>query len=765
MMKEQIWNDNWKVWEEENAFSLVWDIPQHAQSINLPHDGMIDKRPHMKSKNGCNTGFRDGSNLVYVKNFTAPHHWQDQSIYIKFEGVYMNSLVYLNGIQVANWPYGYSTFYADLSDALKIGQENELRVLVKNGNMPNSRWYTGTGIYRDVYLLIGGKNYILPTGLKITAEQNGEVRVVTQVAREGTVDVTIIDEQGNTVGMGTGTDCCLFVDSPALWSAEHPNLYKCRVSLNQGEDVVESLFGFRSLALEKNQGLLVNGEPIKLRGACIHGDNGLIGAAEYDGAAFRRIRILKEAGFNAIRMSHHPISQNLLRACDTLGMYVMDEGFDMWTRPKSDLDYALYFNDWWERDLEAMVHKCYNHPSVLMYSLGNEIPEIGSEQGSKLTKKMVDLIKSLDETRYTLVGINGAFAAGDQMKELMSDIARIPNGSVNDFMTVMGTKMDDIVKHSIISEKLEYTAGITDISGYNYMTARYELDLIEHPNRFIVGSETYPPQIARNWEIIARVPNVMGDFTWTGWDYIGEAGVGVCAYTFGEGGFGAKFPCQLAYCGDVDLTGFRRPLSYFREIVFGLRKEPYISVQNPNHYGKKLIKTPWIMSDSVASWNWASCEGKPVVIEVYSNADTVELFQSGTSLGQQIVKDNQALFETTYQPGTLRAKNFRNGMAAEEWVLQKAIGKVSVEVDIKNEKELIYADITLVGENGEVYRDKTLKFKLTVKGPAVLLGLGSADPKTEDFYPDEIGTTWNGRALAILKRLAEGEVTIEVSEV
>ncbi|MDD7177630.1 MAG: glycoside hydrolase family 2 TIM barrel-domain containing protein [Lachnospiraceae bacterium] len=351
-------------------------------------------------------------------------------------------------------------------------------------------------------------------------------------------------------------------------------------------------FGIRTLSVDPKHGFCVNGKTVKLRGSCIHHDSGILGAATFYDAEYRRVRMLKEAGFNAIRMAHHPAASALLRACDELGMYVMDEAFDMWQRCKSDHDYGLFFDECWEKDVEAMVRKDFNHPCVVMYSIGNEIPEIGTDHGAKMCHDISEKIKESDPTRYTLASINGIFAASDVIQGIVAELlneqeaAGEISGDVNNFMAVMDANTDKIVVHNEITKRLDKACAYTDIAGYNYMTARYELDGRIRPNRVIVGSETYPPAIAKNWELVESLDHVIGDFTWTGWDYLREAGIGVPAYQFGEGGFSAVYPCMLAYCGDIDITGHRRPASYYREIVFGLRQTPYIAVQNPYQYGK-----------------------------------------------------------------------------------------------------------------------------------------------------------------------------------
>ncbi|MBR1496583.1 MAG: DUF4982 domain-containing protein, partial [Oscillospiraceae bacterium] len=646
----------------------------------------------------------------------------------------------------------------------------------------NSRWYSGSSIYRDVYLLTAERAYIEADGVRITTESADEDYAVlsvktalvndTGLSQSFTLDTALYSAEGGAAGgersafflkAGERKELSqrILVKSPALWSEDSPALYRFESALRlagaaEPIDRAEGSFGIRTLALDAARGLRVNGRTVKLRGACVHHDSGLLGAATWYDAQYRQVKLLKEAGFNALRISHHPAAPALLRACDELGMYVMDEFSDMWSRAKNDLDYALDFGAWWEKDVGLMVKKDFNHPCVILYSVGNEIPEIGTDGGSRLCAAIAERMRELDPTRYTTAGINGVFAAGDQMGRIMADLSRDMQaageveGNVNDFMTVMDTKMDQIVVHAAISERLEKACASLDVAGYNYMAARYEPDSVSYPNRVMVGSETYPPDIARNWALVEKLPCVIGDFTWTGWDYIGEAGVGIPAYRFGEGGFGAQFPCQLAYCGDLDITGFRRPLSFYREIVFGLRKAPYIAVQDPRHYGENLIKTPWVMSDAVSSWDWAGCEGRPVVVEVYSAAAEVELFVNGKSLGRQPAGPEhgfRALFETVCAPGALRAVD-----SFGEFTLATAEKPaLRLEKDYAG-GELVYLSVALDGGDDEISAEVT---------GAALLGFGSGDPKPAENYNGTKTHTWNGRAQLILKK-GEGAARVTV---
>ena len=798
-MISEKWNDAWLFWEDKDAFALVWDVPEKAVPITLPHDAMLLRDADPSSPGGGDAAYRFGGSYVYYKRFLAPAEWADRSVLLKFEGVYQEAAVYVNSQLAGRCPYGYSEFYVNLNDYLRPGEENAVRILVRTGDMPNCRWYSGAGVYRDVYLMVGGLTHIARGGVRVStlaltdadALIAVDVPAVNRDHRPVSCEITteIVDDGGNTaavertpVFLPAGGEETLrqriLVPDARLWSGESPALYTVRTTLSAGGvtlDSVSDSFGIRTLSLDAKHGLRVNGQTVKLRGACIHHDSGVLGAATYEAAEFRRVRLLKEAGFNAVRCAHNPAAPALLRACDALGVYVMDEAFDMWTRAKTDHDYSRHFGDDWRRALSAMADKDYNHPSVILYSLGNEIPEIATDHGAALGRAMASYMRDRDGTRFVMPSVNGVFASGDDIGRIMADVlsaAGDASGNVNNFMQAMDAHMDDIVTHPIVSRNLEKAGAGWDLIGYNYMTARYESDRAEYPHRVIVGSETYPPEIARNWRTIQRCPNVIGDFTWTGWDYLGEAGVGIPAYAFGEGGFGAQFPCQLAYTGDIDVTGFRRPASYYREIVFGLRKMPYIAVQDPARYGQQLIKTPWVLSDSVSSWTWRGYEGKPVVAEVYAPGDEAELLLNGASLGRLPLRDHLARFELRYEPGVLEAVSYEKGAALGRFALSTADKATrGLHIDQEEGAALLYAPITLRDGAGVVFADERLTLTCELEGDARLLGFGSGDPKPGYNYTGRVTDTWNGRALAVLMpekehgqavlRVAGGDLTAE----
>ena len=791
-MKQIKWNDNWKFWKEQNAFEMVWNVPDDARDVTLPHDAMIEKPAYAKSIGGRATGFRDGGNYTYWKAFSLTADEVKRKHILRFDGVYRHAAVYVNEQPAGGEAYGYSTFYVDLTPYLREGR-NEIFVKVRNAGMTNSRWYSGSGIYRDVWLLTSGTVYLEPDQVKVTTERTdwglAVVRIETTVlnetsrarhlklqslVRDPEAAEAVTEETAFFLPAGEKKIVTqrIVVKDPALWSEDSPSLYTLESRLFEGKtriDKATSRFGIRTISVDSVKGFLVNGLSVKLRGACIHHDSGFLGSATYKDAELRRVRLLKEAGFNAIRMAHHPAAPALLDACDELGMFVMDEFADMWERPKCDVDYSLDFPKWWDTDVALMIRKDYNHPSVVLYSVGNEIPEIGSDAGSLLCAKIAGLMKSLDPTRFTTAGINGLFMVGDKMEQIRTDVTRELEAEakakptkgidVNEFMADMGKQMDRLALHDEVTKALELACAPLDVAGYNYMTSRYEPDAKRYPNRVMVGSETFPPEIARNWSIIQKLPAVIGDFTWTGWDYLGEAGIGLPAYGSREAD--TDFPCQVAYCGDLDLTGYRRPLSYLRACVFEKRMRPYIAVQDPHHYGQELIKTPWLLTDTVSSWDWPGFEGKPIVVEIYGNGDEVELFHEHKSLGRKPLVGARAVFETVYKPGTIRAALYRHGICAGAMTLTTPKGRPALQLSLDTlGEELIYVNAELRSPNDVLVTSKDKTLKISVEG-AELLAAGSANPKPERNFNTGIVRTCLGRAMIILKKTGPGKITVK----
>ncbi len=578
----------------------------------------------------------------------------------------------------------------------------------------------------------------------------------------------------------------LTVPRPRRWSLDDPFLYTGRATLLHAGVVLDeesTTFGIRSLTVDPIRGLRLNGETVLLRGACVHHDNGLLGAATIGRAEERRVELLKEAGFNAIRSAHNPLSRPMLEACDRLGVVVMDETFDVWTQPKSEHDYALRFPDWWEADVEAMVRKDRNHPSVVLYSIGNEIPEAGRPMGARVGRALAEKIRSLDSTRFVTEGISGLLVGGAELFAHLAEGRNAENQGpgeetgVNTAMSQIADQLNDLMKAPVVAENSAQTASYLDVVGYNYMDSRFGMDGELFPNRVIVGSETHPAAIDRGWAAVRRHSYVIGDFTWTGWDYLGEAGIGRTVYSQPDGtpatpSFLGEYPWRAAWCGDIDITGHRRPQSYYREIVFGLRTEPYLAVQRPEHHGAAAARTPWSWTDVVSSWSWAGSEGAPVTVEVYADAEEVELVVNGQSVGRQPSGEEhryRSAFETTYEPGAVEAIAFRDGAEIGRTVMRSAGAPVLLEATVDraavtaDPEDLAFVTLRLVDEDGVLHVTRDLEIEVQIEGPAVLAALGSANPVTEEGFNRTRCTTFDGRALAIVRPSGEGRITLRAT--
>lgn len=808
-MKKINFNDGWLFKKDKEKQWL---------DVRLPHDAMLSEGRSPRALSGAGGGYYRGGKYVYKKTFT-PDASLGKKLVLGFGGVYGECFVSINWKHMTTNVYGYHTFYVDISGVVRYGQENEIEVIVNNDKVPNSRWYTGSGIYRSVWLYAGGEVRIARGGLKISTPE------VAQDMSKADILLNLVSEQWETLKTVietevTGQDGAvvyrestpftfygeentaarqrLYLQNAKLWSPEHPYLYTCHVKLlsESGEvlDETSSAFGVRKITVDPVYGLRINGDHVLLRGACIHHDNGVIGACEYYDACERRVRILKKAGFNAVRISHHPCSEEMLDACDRLGLLVWDETFDMWQESKTKYDFSLYFDEEWKKIADGMVEKDFNHPSVFIYSIGNEIPEIVKPQGAKLSRMLSERIRQKDGTRLITNAINGLCAANGKIVPLLIDLGIVTKeqvasitgnpdsdsvsvfnviletaangGDINDAMLALANNMGRVMEHPSIGEKLAEVLSHLDVCGYNYMKSRYEVDAREYPNKILVGSETTPPDIDLLWEKVKAIPQLIGDFTWTGWDYIGEAGVGHTNYE-GKSEFSVNYPGFLAYCGDMDITGYRRPMSYLREIVYGLRKEPYISVQNPEYFDLPVKCTSWAEPETVESWTWHGYEGKPVRVTVYACDEEIALLINGKEVGRKKVERNRAVFETTYAAGEIKAVGYTNGKKTQSFTIKTASENVRLSVEYSKDtlalgEELCFVEVQFVDENGVKAMQDGVPIKVTVTENAELIGFGSADPRSEEEFVDCIHTTFNGRALAVIRGIKQGEAMITV---
>ncbi len=786
-MVKQDFNRGWSVYKE--------GCETNVKEVNLPHDAMIYETRSKEAKTGGASGYFEGGKYIYTKKFTAPSEWEGKTVLVEFEAVYKNASVYLNGELIAQRPYGYSNFYVDLSSGLKIGEENELKVIADNSKCPNSRWYSGSGIYREVQLYVANASHIKPEGVKVTAVDAQTVKVEVETVGGDKIQIDILDGDTKAASASAAvaddgkTEFVLTIADAKLWDAEHPNLYLCKVVLEEnGEQVDECSeeLGIRTLAWSTN-GFFVNGKETLLRGGCIHHDNGILGACNFVDAEERRVRILKEAGFNAIRCSHNPMSKAMLRACDHLGMYVMDESFDQWIIHKNPYDYAKEdFDIWWKEDTKAMISKDYNHPSVVMYSIGNEISELGIPEGQEICKEMSEFVKSLDSTRAVTAGVNLMLATmaakgnglygkdknGEDKQTGSQSMDNMPTSTFfNMLMNLAGDMMDKMSTGKKADAATEKAFSCLDISGYNYATSRYEKDGVKYPDRIIVGSETLPKKLYQNWKLVEKLPYLIGDFMWTSWDYLGESGIGTIQYkSFKQPGNDGLIVSGGP--GIVDICGKQRPEVEWGKIIWGLRDTPAIGVDPVTHSGDKASASMWRDTDAVESWSWAGCEGKKTKVVVYSDAAKVELKVNEKSYGKKNVKECKAFFKgVEYQPGRIEAIAYNaSGAEISRSELRTAAGETSLRVTPEksvlraNGQDLCYLDIELVGKFGIVKASEDRKVTVKVEGAGTLQGFGSARPNmSENFYSDT-HTTYYGKALAVVRAGYEaGEITVTVS--
>lgn len=777
-MKRAKFNENWKVWKDNDPFELVFRVPADAVTVDLPYDAMFHEEQKAGAVNGGSTGNIDAGEYKYLKTFFVPEEAKGGRMMLQFEGVYRNALVFVNQSKVGESAYGYTDYMMDISDYVRYGQENTVMVAVKCGTR-SSRWYSGAGIYRDVYLMSCGPLYVKPYDLRMTtlnADADGAlVEVKAQIHNESisaaTLNVrvkiqdkeSVIADNCYKVRMNSRSDLefrkNIYIDQAKLWDEDHPDLYKVTLTIDEDGkllDETEIVSGIRILSVDSRHGLRVNGKTVKLRGACLHHDQGILGAATYADYEYRRIKRLKEAGFNAVRSAHNPASQALLNACDALGVYVMDELVDVWNKSKVSYDYSIDFMRNWESDIEHMVADVYNHPSVVLYSTGNEIFEICTDKGIETSRMLTDKFHAMDPTRFVTNGINGAFAAGDGLEQIVKDIthgqADTGSGDVNVFMSVMATSMPEIVCHPILSDILEKLETTMDVMGYNYMTSRYLKDAEAYKDRVMVGSETYPKQIAENWDVITSCPAAIGDFTWTGWDYLGEVS--------------PVYPDLMNTGGDISVIGSRRPTSYYREIVYGLTKQPCIAVQDPARFGTPRFFGPWCFTDCTFNYTYPGMEGKPIMIQIYAGGDRVELFQNGKSLGVQPCgkeTDFETQFNVTYEPGVLEAVAYENGVEIGRTILTSVGEPAKVGLDAEVYSELAFINVDVQDAQGALCAGSNADLELlSLEGPAKLLAFGGVNARHDHGYEKVNTTAGDGHALLILKRTGEGSVKVQI---
>lgn len=762
-----------------------------GKTVTLPHDAMLAEPRTALSAGGTNTGWYEGYDYEYRRTLTVPGNELADTHILEFEGVYHNAEVWLNGQKAAFRPYGYTNFYVDCAPYLHAG-ENELRVIARNADQPNSRWYSGAGIYRPVQLWTARSAHIALNGVKIRtlSLDPAVVEVRVKTTAPGTVRLTVDDlpaMQQESDGEAVFT---LTLDNARLWTPETPNLYTCRVSF--ADDEVTETFGVRKVEWGTD-GFLLNGKRYIIQGACIHHDNGLLGAVCDPDAVARKVRLLKENGYNAIRSAHNPCSKALLTECDRQGVLVMDEYIDHWYIHKTEHDYVDYFNDWWRQDLTDMVEKDYNHPCVVLYSTGNEVSETAQKRGIALTKEMTDFLHGLDDSRPVTCGVNiffnflssigfGVYSdekakkeaeRAEKAKQRGEKAAKKKAVGSQFFNNLAGLLGDEFMKRGATLHgcdvKTRDAFANMDIAGYNYGIYRYKHDLKKYPQRLILGSETFCNDAYKFRELAKQEPRLVGDFVWAGMDYLGEVMVGSWEYADYAETFDGGLGWVSAGSGRIDLTGKPLGEALYTRVALEADNGPYIAVCPVNHTGDRHSPSAWKMTNAMPSWSWTGCEGRKANVEVYARAARVELVLNGHTVGSKTLKnDCLARFSIPYESGTLEAVSYD---AADHEIgrykLQSAGGATSLTLDAEEPAaqtgHLCYVRLRYTDENGITKPLMRGNIQVQVRG-GTLVGLGSACPFNKHSYLDSETDTYYGEALAIV-RMGDGDaMTIAASD-
>ncbi|WP_418969089.1 glycoside hydrolase family 2 TIM barrel-domain containing protein [Alloscardovia omnicolens] len=797
-MRVTAFNDGWSV-RRINAEMGYPDETEYTP-VSLPHDAMLyEKRSPLATSNKNGSWF-EAADYEYVKHFTAGAEAIQQ---LEFEGVYHNAEVWLNGKKLAFRPYGYTNFYVDMTDSLKRAESdiNELRVVARNTDQPNSRWYSGAGIYRPVQLWTAESvEHLAHNGITVkTVDANVSARqarleVAVDATASGTAVIRIDDLgvrhelslQDDSRGGACGS---VFIDvnDVQLWNLDNPHLYTMQVeyvSDSGSRDELNTTFGIRTLEWG-DDGFLINGQRVIIQGSCIHHDNGVLGAATYAEAEERRVRLMKKAGYNAIRSAHNPCSKALLDACDKLGVLMMDEYIDHWYIHKTQHDYVDYFDEWWQQDLRDMVGKDKNHPSVVMYSTGNEVAETAEKRGIKLTADMTRFLHSLDPTRPVTCGINIFFnflnkigfgqytdeKAAKEAAEAEKRKAAGESGAVKHkatgsefFNNLAGIMGADFMKIGASIPPCDWVTrdafAAMDIAGYNYGINRYKHDLKKYPHRLILGSETFCNDAYAFRELAKNQPRLVGDFVWAGMDYLGETGIGGWEYA-DYAPSEQKCGWLTAGSGRVDLIGtFLGEALYTRVALESDGDQgPYIAVVPVNHTHDKHSPSSWKMSNAIPSWSWNGCEGNDARVEVYARAASVALFVNGQEVGRKKLRGNcVARFNTTWHPGVVEAVSFdENGAEIGRYSLRSAeedtqLSVVMEEESSASDQSVKFIRVDYTDFNGEVKPLERGQLSAHVEGDGVrLLGFGCAAPYNEASFVSGESGTYYGRALAVVQ--------------
>lgn len=742
----------------------------------MPHDAMISEPRSPDAPSGAHGAFFPGGRYEYSNSFTAPTGWSALSL--TFEGVQGSTTVSIDGQVAGTNSSPYREFEVDITRLVTPGTVHTILVEVDNSSMPAARWYTGSGIYRPVWLRATGPARFSSDGidLRVAFSEGGcDLEILTTldttVESSSPVDLSVrleVMDGERVVASAAGTPgvISLRLENVNPWSDVRPNLYTLIATVlvdgNESERISRKV-GFRTVEVDPRQGLLVNGAPTLLRGACIHHDNGILGAATFRAAEYRRARILKEQGYNAIRSAHNPLSRAFLEACDELGLYVLDELTDVWFVAKTAHDSATHFEDHWPDDLMSMIAKDRLSPSVIMYSIGNEIAESSSPSGINAAQRISSLARDLDPTRPTTIATNfvlsmmaGSNDPAPKNPAATDEHTGPTSTTVNAISNRIGRAMRLVTRMPKADAVSRDAFAAVDVAGYNYGWVRYSADARRYPERVILGSESFPGDIAEIWPVVEKLPNVIGDFAWTGWEYLGEVGLGTWTYGADRYRQARAWPQITSGGGAIDLNGNPGALMQLARAVWNIDAAPSIGVRPVDRSGEQVNRMLWRGSDAVPSWSWSGHTGKRADVEVYSSADSIELIVNGRSLGRRRAGPRHgyvARFRLPYEPGELVAIARNRGAEVGRDVLRSA-GSATVQAIVEpadaSAQDAIFVRIELADENGtvEMAEDDTVELRVS---RGTLLAFGSAAPSTTASYSSATHDTYQGRALAVVR--------------
>ncbi len=770
--RDSDFNKNWQFIEDSCIDASTIDFNDAEwQKIDLPHDWSVTDYsvqdslhvgPFKKQAVVENDqGFLRGGTGWYRKYFTLNTADSNRVIYLNFDGIMSESKVWVNGKLAGHHVYGYTPFNINITPYLSSTEEENLIAIKVLRPQDCSRWFTGAGIYRNVSISKVNPVHVAPWGVSAigsditddSARVDLDITINNSTNNKSEIEVytALLDPNGEEIGQTVlpisiepNSDITLNtyfeINNPALWDLETPQLYTANITLTKNGKTIDQFkqpFGIRSLHFSAEKGFLLNGKPILLKGGCVHHDNGLLGAKAFKQAEYRKVSIMKKNGFNAIRSSHNPPSKYLLQACDELGMLVINESFDMWHKAKRENDYHRYYKDWWKKDTRSMVMRDRNHPSIIMWSIGNEIPERALSSGQKIADEAYQFIKSIDNTRPITQAVNGFW-----------DNPGLPwDSSAHAFEQV-------------------------DIGGYNYQHQQMERDHKMYPDRIMYMSESAAEHIHETWALVKKHPYIIGDFYWTSIDYLGEAGIAKAIYSKNKDAelpFTMPWPWYVSNCGDIDIIGNKKPISYLRDVIWGNSKLE-IAVHEPIPDNMHEIIYFWGWTNEYQSWNWKGHENEKLQVHVYSTYPMVQLELNGKVIGEKQPSTDSltAKFYVPYHPGNLVAIGIdNNGNEIERKVLsttgepfQLVLIPERKTIDA-NRQEITYINIEITDKEGQVIPFDSSIVELNVEGEAELIAAGSGNPKFNGSLQDNKLRLFNGKGIAIIRSNGkEGEIKI-----